>query len=430
MLQNSFVTKICIFIVSIIVVFYIVKNEHQSLENFNSPSSSIGLSSNKSPVSNPVSTNTLTQNQIITGSNKSSTVETQTVLGENIVNLYKELLQRQPVSLELSAAMSKIMNGLLTMEGLRRQIIDTDEYGRLIKMQSNELNPELKKMISDQEVITHAASIYYQEFNKLVTKIIELPLRDIYIYLEYNDYALRAMLRDSKYTDFENDIRTQENLNKPLLISTFLKYFNVDYLKIAGTTIFTTNPDLSMAGTGIVNAGEGSGMNGIGTDGGSGMNGIGTGGGSGTNGIGPGPGMSNYRPLSFKGLFDKDAAADNGFGDNKSRKVVPLADDVPYSMTQTAVNLKMAYNDMTTDNYGTKRIPIHKHDMVLIPEFAWTVPQEFPPVCTTLGQKPLVQPVMTNSALLLGTPLGDAKNTQVGSIMPKFEYKEYVSIPN
>jgi hypothetical protein len=143
-----------------------------------------------------------------------------------------------------------------------------------------------------------------------------------------------------------------------------------------------------------------------------------------------GDSSGNYKEMSTNSLFNKDLAAIKGLSNNQHSKVVPLGDDVPYSMTQTAVNLTMALNDITTDNKGRKRIPIHKHDMVLIPEFAWSVPQEFPPVCTTLGQKPLVQPVMNNSALLLGTPLDDANNTQVGSIMPKFEYKEYVTIPN
>jgi hypothetical protein len=55
------------------------------------------------------------------------------------------------------------------------------------------------------------------------------------------------------------------------------------------------------------------------------------------------------------------------------------------------------------------------------------VPLFRPPVCTTLGQKQLVQPVFENSKTLFqGTDINEAtENTQVGSIMPKFEYKEY-----
>ena len=41
----------------------------------------------------------------------------------------------------------------------------------------------------------------------------------------------------------------------------------------------------------------------------------------------------------------------------------------------------------------------------------------------------MLQPLLASSKLLLGTPLDDAADTQVGSIMPKFEYKEYVELP-
>jgi hypothetical protein len=49
------------------------------------------------------------------------------------------------------------------------------------------------------------------------------------------------------------------------------------------------------------------------------------------------------------------------------------------------------------------------------------------PVCTSLGQKQLVQPVFTESKMLFqGTDINKAfEDTQVGSIMPKFEYREY-----
>jgi hypothetical protein len=65
--------------------------------------------------------------------------------------------------------------------------------------------------------------------------------------------------------------------------------------------------------------------------------------------------------------------------------------------------------------------------MALIPELAWSVPMPRAPVCTTFGQKPLVQPLYLNSKELLGTPLDE--DTSVGTIMPQFEYKEYVNMP-
>lgn len=56
-------------------------------------------------------------------------------------------------------------------------------------------------------------------------------------------------------------------------------------------------------------------------------------------------------------------------------------------------------------------------DMVLFPEYKWSVPQKFPPVCTPL-EKNEYQPLIDQSSLI-GTLLGDADKTKVGSILPK-----------
>ena len=52
------------------------------------------------------------------------------------------------------------------------------------------------------------------------------------------------------------------------------------------------------------------------------------------------------------------------------------------------------------------------------------------PICTSLGQDTLTQPVFTQSKLLFqGTDLNDAfEKSQIGSIMPKFIFKEYNDI--
>lgn len=79
-----------------------------------------------------------------------------------------------------------------------------------------------------------------------------------------------------------------------------------------------------------------------------------------------------------------------------------------------------------TQPYVNGKIPTHRGDMVLLPEMAWSVPMPRAPVCTTFGQKPLVQPLYENSKLLLGTPIDE--DTSVGTIMPKFQYKEYINM--
>ena len=63
-------------------------------------------------------------------------------------------------------------------------------------------------------------------------------------------------------------------------------------------------------------------------------------------------------------------------------------------------------------------------NMVLNPEFKWSVPQKLPPPCIVgKKDKAIVYP-STDQSALIGTLLQDAKETKVGSIMPKFAYTE------
>jgi pyruvate/2-oxoglutarate dehydrogenase complex dihydrolipoamide acyltransferase (E2) component len=57
-----------------------------------------------------------------------------------------------------------------------------------------------------------------------------------------------------------------------------------------------------------------------------------------------------------------------------------------------------------------------REEMVLRPELKWSVPQRHPPIC--MGNNSSFSPLMTQSALI-GTPLDEAAETKVGSILPK-----------
>lgn len=61
--------------------------------------------------------------------------------------------------------------------------------------------------------------------------------------------------------------------------------------------------------------------------------------------------------------------------------------------------------------------------MVLLPELKWSVPQERPEVCRISGKKNKVQYSIEQTSLI-GTLLDAASDTQVGSIMPKFSFKQ------
>ena len=463
MIKDIFL-KSLLFIICVVILYYLVKYNKPNNETFDTKLPKSGTEIDTTMNKNLNNANTTKNNNVpnnttnnvpnnttnnvlnnITSNANVSLEETVTekcslgtssldlsVIGDQIMNLYWELLQRQPTSQELSSSINEIKNGTLTIEGLRRRLVDSDEYDRLSKLQSNELNPELKKMLSDRELITYIAKIYKDEKQTIIPNYMTLPLKDIYNYLNYNDYAFRAMLRDSSYPKFDNSIKTGFNLTRTNVIDIFLEYFSVDYLVKMGIEIFGNDPTNANVACSIdtttnmkVNANANANKTSGSGSGGSGGNGV-------NSGVGKTIAAINNNPT----LFNKDAAAKSGLG--ASGQVVPFSDNTPYSMTQTDMSVQLIKNikDITSNPDSSKTIPIHKHDMVLIPELAWSVPQEFPPVCTTLGQPSLAQPVFTNSSLLNGTPLGEAANTHVGSVMPRYDQvsasqlKEYITIPN
>jgi len=53
--------------------------------------------------------------------------------------------------------------------------------------------------------------------------------------------------------------------------------------------------------------------------------------------------------------------------------------------------------------------------------------EKHPPVCIPVGRPNEVKEAVLFSDLQ-GTPLDEATDTQVGSIMPKFEYQRYIEI--
>jgi hypothetical protein len=344
------------------------------------------------------------------------------LMEEQIVRVYLDVLGRQPSSKELIADSRNIKKGALTLKGLRQRLVGTDEYARSLKTQSNALAPELDKMLSDQTMLNTISEIYQEERGTSIPSALVLPYRDIYIELEYNEYTFRAFLRAEAYPTFEHDLeRDVANMSRQDVIDLFNKSFKKDELVKAGVAIRKEMEAKAAAAAGPAAAGA----------------------------------LCADRSLADKdsdmsrmiasilkdsdGVFDKDAVAKTLDAIQKIQNDPNMSDAekaaaikaIIAMANQDAMNKAIASNAPLTDDDANLLIPMtHEGDMVLRPEFAWSVPQRRAPVCNTLGQRPLVQPVMTNSSLLLGTPLDTSiVDTQVGSIMPKFVYQRYVEVP-
>lgn len=294
-----------------------------------------------------------------------------------ITKIYLEILERHPSTVEMNEHRRAILAGKRTFDDVRQRLIDSPEFKTKSKLQSNNVTPELPKMISDSKLLRRLAQIYLEERKKTIPGKMVLPIKDIFRKLDYNEKALRFLLRSENWADFEEDIMLDENFNERSLDELLDSAFGGPE-KIIEDAEAASEPDGANVNDKIdrMIADEDSDMTKLLDD------------------------------INKQGLevFDKDTAALCTCGNGGNTGECLLHREVP-----------------VRPHYG---------NMVLRPEFAWTVPQQRPPVCTTLGKPALVQPVVLESSLSLNaTPLGEAADTEVGSIMPKFRYKEYVELP-
>lgn len=322
---------------------------------------------------------------------------------EQIMDIYNQVLQRQPSAQEMLDASRNLTNGTWTESGLKQRLLDSDEYQRLIKLQSNQLAPELDKMVADRALIQRLRVLYAEERKIALPEDMVLPLKDVYVALDYNEYAFRAFLRSKSYTYFESDTKNGKDMDKKDLVTLIDKHMGgIEKINEQGKVIAEQKAKEAQSGNT---------QNGSNAQGGA----SGSGNPYGNNAGGGVVGASTSDKVQ-RTVMDRDSDMTPMVDDimNRSNKV--------FNKDEVAKMLETQYNE-------TYNIPVQQHygDMVLRPEMSWTVPQRPPPVCTTLGQKPLTQPVMTNSKLLLGTPLNESEQ-EVGSMMPSFQYKEYVNV--
>ena len=108
---------------------------------------------------------------------------------------------------------------------------------------------------------------------------------------------------------------------------------------------------------------------------------------------------------------------------NRCQSAEEFADQNRLGNTRHTRNLNQVSYDCNRNKQ--KSTVAHDYDdMVLRHDQLWKMPERRPPVCKMDAKKKCsVNPVEVQSALL-GTLLNDASDTSVGSILPKFHFKE------
>lgn len=150
------------------------------------------------------------------------TGDTPTPSEVDIMRVYEKVLQRQPTANELADALVK----KLALDDLEGRLMDTDEYDRIVKVQSNSLTPELNGIIHEKKQMAYLAEIYFAEKSENVSPALLMPLRDVYIYLEYEEPAFRLFLQDAKYSVFEKKLIDTFQLSKEKTLQIFDEMFN------------------------------------------------------------------------------------------------------------------------------------------------------------------------------------------------------------
>ena len=151
----------------------------------------------------------------------------------SIINVYKNLLDRQPTDKELNKNLQDFYENDINEDILKLRIYNSSEYKIITNMQSNDIKPELITNISKDQLKEKIKQFYKDQHNtELVNTILLDILIKCYIHLQFNDYLFKAMLMHDKYIQFENNLRNEYILNDEKILDIFNKNFILYELRL------------------------------------------------------------------------------------------------------------------------------------------------------------------------------------------------------
>lgn len=326
-------------------------------------------------------------------------INTQNKLNEYIIiDVYKNLLGRQPKHGELNKLLQEFHEDDVNEETLKMRIYNSTEYKMIVKMQSNDVDAGLISTSSSEDLIDRLKRMY-KELKKTDPEIkMLLPLKDCYIHLQFNDYLFMAMLVHNNFGKFETEVLEIAMLSREKMLEIFDKYFLLSELRLVANE-FKKQEMLKRKGKAIPQSFE--------IDKGALIN------------------SSNMNIGTDKQIAQIVKDGNNVFNIN-----IMLSDDMMKSKAYSDDDNKKIYNKQgdTYDNVCPAKKQRIYNPIKYQQQYRGDMRYR-PNVCS-YGTKQIVQPVFVNSSTLFrGTDLKEAsENTQVGSIMPKFEYREYEEI--
>lgn len=328
-------------------------------------------------------------------------------IGTEIIELYMRVLKRSPSITEFKENMTSVTSGKMSVEALQMKLYASPEYSRMVKVQMNSTAPELLKITNDLVIIRKVIQMYKSVFKKDPYPTLRLPLKDAYIYLEYDQEAFHEMLKSPNYPKWEEAVISTPRVGRIDIEASIEKLFVKDTLMRRGSELRTSADKFADASTATAAATAAAAAKTTGTT----------------------QQMVLERPNVFiinggdtesiqKVLGSLQAGNGRSISEQDS-SMTPMIQ----SIQGKGFNKDGAAQYLESDG----KIYFNPNDMVLRPEFAWAGPLRSPPICTRPNSQPVeVAPVLDSSRLLNGTLIAEATDTAVGSILPKFDYSTYV----
>lgn len=324
-----------------------------------------------------------------------------------IIDIYKNVLDRHPKPKELIVDLQEFYEKSSDEEKLKLKLYNSTEYKIIVKMQSNNIDPMLISNISERNIIDYLSGIYKEYYKKLPHDKMRIPLKQCYIHLQFNDYLFRAILIHDNYLNFERDILREYIINDEKLLEIFNKNFILYELRLianelkrrdllkrkALTTPIALSTDFSK------NTAESSNSDNTNLNSDKHIADI----------------MKNSDPVFNINITIQDKNTSTPYSNTVSGDV--SESDTSKKPSDTSKNSSDTSGDKCNRIYDPITYKQHYRGRM-----------EYRPNVCSYGTKQVVNPLYLNSP---GTDLKEAiENTQVGSIMPKFIYREYEDIPN
>jgi hypothetical protein len=346
-----------------------------------------------------------------------------------IIEVFNEVLDRNPDRDELYNFAKMLKDDTsFNLDKLRQVLIASEEFKRLERTQTNRVYVNLQSNITDRQITMQVTKIYIDTTGKeyidedtlkfLKKKFVEFELSEAKLIRFINAY-----LNDKPYV--ETKVETVEKTVEKTTEKTSEKQTNAstlqDQLK---QSVFKNNASTSSAAKNTVTTQITKKEGFLDTDGKNVF----------TDNVFNFFGTNGANEDVINALMSKGAYNTNGAIDTDSM-ITNIKDDATCVFSKNAAEDELlAKNKQELSNYINDRNMSHlksvcqrnkrygkymnaDDDMVLNPEFKWSVPQKYPPVC--IGGNNSYSPLNDQTALL-GTLLNDAENTKVGSILPVF----------